>query len=529
MEQNNSSALLLTSAKGIQSWIMATNKLKEMIGGSVIVARLPQDILDEVIKQVINSEQEDMKEYYTPVVQAAGGAILQFKNIVHANAVAAIWPLVAARFAPGLEVVQAVIVCTDENPGQKVIEGERILAQIRNIHNVELPEAGPIVTRNGSTSLPGIVRVSISGKKEILDASLSRKRNEEKGGRKQLLKKLIPEGFPEKIYDRFPRDFEGLVTKDNPYIAIIHIDLNGLGDLRRKVLENSEKNLEQLTAFSKTINIVIEEAMRATFGAVIHTVDANAKDKKTYALQPIVCSGDDITLVTGAPYALGFVDTFISNFEDIISKSDLEKLGIKGGTTLSACAGVAFVKKNFPFSLAYQLSASLCDYAKAKTGRQRSAVAFHRVSESSTTTYDRIVNETLTVEKRHLTMNPYLLGKEKPGKPLLPHLKQLTRLCQVLDKSPSMQEIVNSMYNTRERVEQKYERMCDIHKKKSPDSIEQFKDALKELTGSEEHPLWASRTGLPDLIPARTPILDAVELLTMKTIFEFKSKIQEEK
>lgn len=127
---------------------------------------------------------------------------------------------------------------------------------------------------------------------------------------------------------------------------------------------------------------------------------------------PLVLGGDDLTVICDGRQALEFTHKFLCAFEDYTASErlgddlyrgivpELAKKAL-GQPRLSACAGVAIVKRHFPFSLAYDLAADLIKEAKKVKSKihqpgkptepwPSSALDFHVLYDSSAVKLDDI-------------------------------------------------------------------------------------------------------------------------------------------
>src|SRR5699024_5482278 len=107
--------------------------------------------------------------------------------------------------------------------------------------------------------------------------------------------------------------------------------------------------------FSTAIDISTKKAAQIAFSKTIQ------KEKgKAYPIRPIVLGGDDLTIIIQADLALRFTHNFLKEFENQTKKEfsflnkDFQIQGFENGIT--ACAGIAYVKKTYPFHYAVDLA-----------------------------------------------------------------------------------------------------------------------------------------------------------------------------
>ena len=186
------------------------------------------------------------------------------------------------------------------------------------------------------------------------------------GVRLKTTKKLCEKAFGMSFDDdddRIAYNIED-ITQKNDWIAIIHADGNGLGQVVQKVGYDPVK----FKAFSEKL----DEATTASAISAYKAVKEQFNDSEVIPIRPIVLGGDDLTLVCRADLALDFVETFIQEFEN-----NTRKMLVHNGESLlanvfenetdkrlTACAGIAYIKSSFPFYYGYNLAEALCSQAK---------------------------------------------------------------------------------------------------------------------------------------------------------------------
>ena len=160
------------------------------------------------------------------------------------------------------------------------------------------------------------------------------------------------------------------------YVAIVHLDGNAMGTkvsaFQKISFSGNDEYLEQYARFTEKIDQAYTNAMRKTIEHVMHNYGRWAgkiygdSEEKQYAhtnvipLRPIVASGDDVSFISIGQMGIETARIFIQ----FLQKESME---IDGAPfRFDACAGVAIVRRKFPFWLAYELAERLCGNAKKR-------------------------------------------------------------------------------------------------------------------------------------------------------------------
>jgi hypothetical protein len=210
-----------------------------------------------------------------------------------------------------------------------------------------------------------------------------------------LTERLAPGvGLPKKA-DEMEKRFKGL-----DWLAVIHADGNGLGQIFLDFAENSDCRgagqwrdyFDKLRNFSLALDVCSEqaygEAVRKYKERYLEELEQCKRrfrrklkeDEKEIPLLPLVLGGDDLTVICDGRYAVRFTHDFLTAFEAATGQDDLnDGLTDFGGIVpdiagnvkksggirrLSSCAGVAIIKPHFPFHAAYTLAEDLLQSAK---------------------------------------------------------------------------------------------------------------------------------------------------------------------
>lgn len=161
-------------------------------------------------------------------------------------------------------------------------------------------------------------------------------------------------------------DIEKLGQNDETsYIAIIHIDGNGIGARFSEIdsfiaLREASKNIQR--AATGSMEMLISDLINKFDSKAIQGIKLkkNKKgDKDILPIRPILAGGDDITFVCEGRLGIYLAENYIKYF-------------VNTKIVPGACAGVAIVKTHFPFYKAYELAEELCREAKelCRTGNE---------------------------------------------------------------------------------------------------------------------------------------------------------------
>ena len=160
------------------------------------------------------------------------------------------------------------------------------------------------------------------------------------------------------------------------YVAIVHLDGNAMGTKVRAFLRfsfaNNDDYLERYAQFTTNIDRAYTNAMRRTIEHVMNdygrwagSIYGDSEEKQSaysnvIPLRPVVASGDDVSFIAIGQLGIELARIFIQYLQQ-------ESMDIGGAPfRFDACAGVAIVRRKFPFWLAYELAERLCGNAKKR-------------------------------------------------------------------------------------------------------------------------------------------------------------------
>ncbi|MFM7886835.1 MAG: Cas10/Cmr2 second palm domain-containing protein, partial [Pseudanabaena sp.] len=401
--------LVLIETSGNQNYIFSTNKLKENIGASDLTYRSGTKWVLEAVAEVTKSNYLSLwtvdgkqlaKNLMNPdlnppinsanskgaeiVLAASGKAILIVKEEKKAKDIIKYVSTASLTKAPGLEIYGTF---------EKFDWDKDKLGEInQKVHDLSLcGKSQKPSSHLRFLRLPVIDECKTSG----LPASESRKNPEGELDAISEVSKFKQDQQP-KAFERIQTligshygafttesDYTDNIEKGSDWLAVIHADGNGLGEIFLRFHDHikatdAQKNRDYIDKLRR-FSLALDDCTLGAFRTALEKVPqlSQRPDYKPQCkegvlrLVPLVLGGDDLTVVCDGRYALNFTYEFLKAFEEETAKTeyyggiigDVAKEALNVGR-LSACAGVAIVKLHFPFSVAYELAESLMKSAK---------------------------------------------------------------------------------------------------------------------------------------------------------------------
>ena len=494
----------LFEAHTIQPYILESGKLPAMVGASEILEEIISENgpLDMVLKQLFPEHKTD--PHYCFARRGGGAFFLLFSDPKKAQQLKQVWSLIVAGIAPGLAYSHA---CSDNASSQhEAIESaKKIIHQQRNQLVAEIPEATPWVRRSPRTGNAAVTMINEKGKAKVwADKATVVKFKQRYAKGEKLSKKFLIQGLGQQF--KFPLNLEhdpdeAINTSfpfntDNHNIGIIHADGNGLGQILIKLAQSLDKTSDQYASvfyeLSKKIDKATQSAARKALGKVIEQ-----RSNNIIPARPIILGGDDLTIIVRADLALEYASDFITFFEQEtkIELKSLHKKYKEIPPQMTACAGIAFIKSNQPFSLAYALAESLCDAAK-KRSRQHindmipGSFAFHRVTSSFIDQYNEALKRELTITQRingletelQLTLGAYGAGEFSAALPQFHQLEKLKELFTRPDMSKGpTREFLTLLAIDKHEAQDRWDRWRKVMKKTSQHNLDDYDNYAKAL------------------------------------------------
>jgi hypothetical protein len=340
--------------------------------------------------------------------------------------------------------------------------------------------------RARNTGLP-LVQIE---KDEYLDSATLAKRKKAKQGNESSTKVLCEKCFGHKVeHKRIAYNIES-ITKNNDWIAIIHADGNGLGQVVQKIGGNAEN----FKKFSKELNNATIEAAVEAYNHVVKEFNFNKED--VIPIRPIVLGGDDLTLICRADFAIDYTREFLKAFETKTHAKlgeILKNENVFHGNEhkLTACAGIAFIKSSFPFYYGYELAEELCKAAKKDAkknlnegGLPKSCLMFHKVQDSFVVDFDEISKRELSPNEQYsFKYGPYYIneGQHNSVKTLLEAVQQLNTDAGNAVKS-HLRQWISMLHENPEAAEQKLKRLRSMLKLKDTPETNALDSLVEKIT-----------------------------------------------
>lgn len=392
--------VVIVDTAQIQPYIFGSNRLKENIGASYLVAQATTDWAESCLLS-------NMEKLY-----AGGGNFVALADD-EASATTFIGALSkkALADAPGLQLVMTYRERGDgESLATAVAQTFTQLAKQKQSRPHKEPLLGLSVTQMcRSTALPavGFTEPIANDPGSVYPAAaeiLAKLGVNQLATRRLTTELKPPDGFS------YPRDFDDLGREkgEESHIAIVHADGNGMGK-KFLALNLAYADNPNDTEYKQAIRSLSDKVQEASIAALKGTLDAlvkqlrwdetgkgyvirhanrggtgdllakialkdGKKDHEGYFLpfRALVFGGDDVTFVCDGRLGISLAIEYLKQFE-VHTEAIL-------GEKLTACAGIAIVKTHYPFARAYDLADGLCGQAKkyrAQKGLAGSCLDWH--------------------------------------------------------------------------------------------------------------------------------------------------------
>jgi|GEM_PF-1907986 len=419
---NKQNFAVLIEVVSIQQYIFSSNKMRENIGASYIIEKLlygENGLMDGILKKMfdasfnINVWKElkdlDANSFCEVGFIGGGNALIFFEDDAKAIDFITKFSSDCLLQFPSLKI--AFGVKKDFNTTEYISDYQSLLQDLKArkakyIPNVSIfkqgitgdcplsNEAAEVFYKKSSN----YISMTSSSKLYASDQSFDNQNNT----------------FPclNGIY-QLPNEIDKMgQDKEASYIAVVHIDGNGMG----KIFSNIN-DIKELRKKSKAVSDKANSAMVKLIEHVIEIKeDEKLNDLKFKAgenflpIRPILVGGDDVTFICEGRLGIYLAEKFIGYFYDETERGKGENSPEK--LMDGACAGVAIVKSHFPFYKVVKLAEDLCAEAK-KSSRENhdSCISFYYSATTFSGTLEELRSKTHVAQSGKLYFGPYKLYK----------------------------------------------------------------------------------------------------------------------
>lgn len=499
------------AVQGIQSFIFQTNVLREIAGASELV----EQICTTLFAKAINSSESALARDPNAIVTAAGNIKYVFDDEIRCRELVKKFAMEVTNFAPGITISQAVLKVDGEIEKDHINELERRLRVQRNKPMRTYDVGLMAINRSRKTGMPAVKRagndyfdIGTLLKEDAVKSEKPKENEPKQYGR--LLKALFGKTF----LGETTLDFEKITkTKSDGYswLAVIHADGNNMGLALQKIGDHTngiqgQEYINLFREFSQAIDLSTKNAANRAYLETVKGIVLKPKD--IIPFRPIVIGGDDLTVVCRGDIALQFTKLFLQYFKDE-TKANFKALPdkvefLKKG--LTACAGIAYIKENYPFHYGYHLAETLCGEAKkvAKDGIGKdditpSCLMFHKVQDSFVEEFNTIKDRELKAGAIRFDFGPYYL-KASQKTPTIEKLVENVKLLEGKEGNAiksHLRQWLTDLHNEPELAEQKKLRVISMHAKElkhleldRPDNWLEERRIIKEETAQKFTPIY---------------------------------------
>lgn len=439
--------LVLIETSGNQGYIFSTNRLSENVGASELtyqagtywvvqaVAAQNKEVMPkdwrkpEQFRQFLRKQKplsENSEQKAEVIVAASGKALILAKDKEIARKIISEVTRTALLKAPGLDIagVYEDFEWNEEDPtslSQAIKRVHKTFEKVRSRR--PSPENRflrlPIVASCAVSGLPASqIGKDPNNRPQLISQVSYVKRDFASKGVKRLQEIANPNPLAQDI-NKLEKVFD---SEDMAWVAVVHADGNGLGQIFlnfQKHIDKGSTTRDYIHKF-REFSLALDECTEAAFRTALKVLP---NDKEFLPIVPLIVGGDDLTVVCHGEYALEFTRVFLQKFEqETAGKPAISEIAERAFATdhLSACAGIAIVKRHFPFSVAYKLAENLIKSAKevkkkvikkdsTNTPFPCSAIDFHILRDTSGADLSAIREKLEPEEYTKLYNRPYVV------------------------------------------------------------------------------------------------------------------------
>lgn len=377
--------LLAVDTAAIQKYIFSSNRLRENIGASHLIASVTGRWAFEAILKAtsdtgghhnvldadgtlseVTIEQSDTG---AEVLYSGGGNfVVLFRNGNMQKRFVQSLSRRVLQEAPGLRLMihSVPFVLGRDVLGEKLKQLFQEMKAKRSTEPNAMPAAGLSVTvMCQSTALPAVdTRKTGDGNERPTSAEVLAKLDAADSANTRL-----KSTFPLEQGHEYPLDFDdlGRTRGEASLIAVVHADGDGIGKkieaigVQYKSPAHLREHINELRWFSQNLAQAAQNAQKGTVERLWQLASDSVEvaelfERHYVPFRPLVFGGDDVTFVSDGRIGLALTLEYLQRFQFETEQLLNERL--------TACAGVAIVKSHYPFARAYELAEELSKSAK---------------------------------------------------------------------------------------------------------------------------------------------------------------------
>jgi hypothetical protein len=406
--------LVVIGTAGNQRYIFSSNKRQEIVGASDLIARVNETWVDEALSGMFPGFHRDTWRIETHeaelLVAAAGRISILVRDRAAGRELVTSLTCRALDEAPGLDLCGVVLDFGAGELGENLQRSQTRLTAVRELRPG--PESRflrlPLVADCASSGLPAscIRREGPDEPSQARSATSAAKLAAYSGSLERLGRRVgIDRQAMRRIVDRLGLEAD--------WVAVVHADGNGLGEVFRTVVESASGRDDRSCADSlRDFSMAVDECARRALTTALARTREEMGDAEELAVLPLVVGGDDLTVACEGQVALPFTRHYLEAFEQATARDERLRPMLKAldRPHLGAGAGVAIVKRAYPFHFAYELAEQLATEEAKKVKQWSSALAFVALYETSAPDLERIRQAVSWSGSSSVSASPYLVG-----------------------------------------------------------------------------------------------------------------------
>lgn len=421
---------VVIAAAGSQRYIFESSRRAENVGASELITWVHGKWADEARAAVWPEEASGWRAWRVPgrpaqIITAGAGALTAIVvDLAQARALVSEVTRRALREAPGLDVCGAVRLFDWGCEGALAAALGQARAELVRLRQQRPGPAMrfaqlPVVEPCASSGLPAacLYRSDDDGvERPRAQSAASRAKSQARDPASRRMAADFTSAGDSAASSRWLRNVLDHLEDGADWLGVVHADGNGLGQIFASLDSylpdrRNETFAQALRRFSEAL----ESCARDAFTQACETIPADpAVCGGRPPVLPLVVGGDDLTFVCDAAVVLPLTQRYLRAFARLTAEhQDLAgPLTGAGRDQIGASAGVAIVKRHYPFQFAYRLAEELAEEAKTvktRVGPEHCALSYHVLYESAGADLPRLRAGTTTSDGARLVAQPYAL------------------------------------------------------------------------------------------------------------------------